>query len=577
MELFKNFDNIETFEEIITCPITGQIFRHPVMTEDGQIFEKSAILTWFKINNTNPITRKKLKSKTLIDAYHIISIVDFYMNTIPDKQNMRYRECYMDAKYKIRETINNGELKLFDYYDFDLKDLLNQQLLGIIIKTNNYDLIKHVIDNGSNMNSYVDIYILNKSVKYNDFIIIEHICNKLTKLSKILAMTEPYNILNTACKYKDSMVINFLVEKGANINIVVNGYSILHTACINNNFDTIKYLVDKGINIDIRTEKGDTPFQFVCDYCSIEVIRYFIEQGVNVNEISSTGRYPIQSVCLSQNIKNQKEGILYLIENGADIHKLSTVGKSLLHYVAKSSNSSTYMFNYLIKKGLDISQKCNNGYTSLHLICMSGNYKLLKFILDKKFDVDFEATTNKSETPLHFACSYGPHKIIKTLVNLGCSLDKCDYKNNSVVHKLLKYQNGKIIPYILQKVDRDYINDKGISIIHYLFNYQPIKMIKKCLFLNNILDIASKYITIFLTTLPKNKISMDKKFNLRYNGEEQHLSYSTSSDIKKIISYVRDNKISYYHEYNNNIIHIICPKIQRSHMINILQNLQQNM
>jgi len=48
MEHFKNLVDLENFEKIITCPITGQIFRHPVITKDGQISEKNAILMWFK-------------------------------------------------------------------------------------------------------------------------------------------------------------------------------------------------------------------------------------------------------------------------------------------------------------------------------------------------------------------------------------------------------------------------------------------------------------------------------------------------------------------------------------------------
>ena len=38
-------------EENIRCPITGQIYRHPVIIEDGNTYEKCIIEKYLKKNN----------------------------------------------------------------------------------------------------------------------------------------------------------------------------------------------------------------------------------------------------------------------------------------------------------------------------------------------------------------------------------------------------------------------------------------------------------------------------------------------------------------------------------------------
>ena len=49
-----------------SCPITGDIFYDPVMTEDGHTYERNAITIWLENHNTSPVTNAELSSKNLI-------------------------------------------------------------------------------------------------------------------------------------------------------------------------------------------------------------------------------------------------------------------------------------------------------------------------------------------------------------------------------------------------------------------------------------------------------------------------------------------------------------------------------
>ena len=57
----------EKFEQCLTCPITGEIFKNPVITPEGQTYDKYNLSKILKDKRENPLTRKKLFKSQLID------------------------------------------------------------------------------------------------------------------------------------------------------------------------------------------------------------------------------------------------------------------------------------------------------------------------------------------------------------------------------------------------------------------------------------------------------------------------------------------------------------------------------
>jgi hypothetical protein len=63
------------------CPITGDLFTHPVLTEDGQTYERTAIEQWFKYGHMkSPLCGSRLNSTDLISNRSIKNLVEFYKN-----------------------------------------------------------------------------------------------------------------------------------------------------------------------------------------------------------------------------------------------------------------------------------------------------------------------------------------------------------------------------------------------------------------------------------------------------------------------------------------------------------------
>ena len=65
--------------EEFSCPITGEIFYDPVMTDDGHSYERNAITSWLEKHDTSPVTNLPLESKRLIPNQTLKKIIrEFY-------------------------------------------------------------------------------------------------------------------------------------------------------------------------------------------------------------------------------------------------------------------------------------------------------------------------------------------------------------------------------------------------------------------------------------------------------------------------------------------------------------------
>ena len=61
----------------LECPVTYQLFEDPVLlVEDGQTYERSAVTAWLEQNDTSPLTRAALATKTLAPIILVRQMAD---------------------------------------------------------------------------------------------------------------------------------------------------------------------------------------------------------------------------------------------------------------------------------------------------------------------------------------------------------------------------------------------------------------------------------------------------------------------------------------------------------------------
>ncbi|CAF1499813.1 unnamed protein product [Rotaria sp. Silwood1] len=75
-----NSSSATTEFTVFLCPITHQIFKDPVLAEDGHTYEREAIVQWIQNHGTSPLTRQLLRVNKLHSNFTIKKIVDEFQS-----------------------------------------------------------------------------------------------------------------------------------------------------------------------------------------------------------------------------------------------------------------------------------------------------------------------------------------------------------------------------------------------------------------------------------------------------------------------------------------------------------------
>ena len=253
-------DNVEDYK----CPLTLDVFYEPVMAIDGYIYEKTAIVEWFKNNQISPITRKQI-SNTLIDSPFVKNSINKFLEKNPQYISERFNIPFSSNIKLVCKYINNGDfLNLTGIREFSLKYLMdNDILLKIFMDCKNNDVIK---------------FIINDFLKYSSI--------SLDYVDKFGA-----SMLHYACKYSNSSIVSYLLDRGASISIQTykTKRTALHYTCKYNSQELIKILIDLSTRqqLDIESAAGWRAIHLLCKFSTIEMIRYIISKGASIIPITT--------------------------------------------------------------------------------------------------------------------------------------------------------------------------------------------------------------------------------------------------------------------------------------------------
>lgn len=196
-----------------------------------------------------------------------------------------------------------------------------------------------------------------------------------------------------AATNNDFKMVQYLVEKGADVNIVgsIQGSSALHWAVQNGNIEMIKYLVEKKANVNaVNFTSKETPLLWAAKAGNLEVVKYLVE---NKADIKIEDIYKQSALYLAS--LGGKTGIVkYLVENGANINKKGFGGHTPLS--AATSNSHLETAKYLIEKGADVNAKQIEGWTPLHFAAYYGRLEVVEFLIDAGADMDLKNSANQT-------------------------------------------------------------------------------------------------------------------------------------------------------------------------------------
>lgn len=212
--------SIITNNNYFICPISKQIFKDPVLAEDGVFYERELIKCWFKDHGTSPITNLEI-NKNLTTSYLLNEMLANFLknNPLEYKNQYGFIKTHLDYLDKVNTYIINGNFKkLFKYANFSSVHI-GSHLEKILKNCKNNDILKHIISNLDDL---------------------EHIYN--------------------------------------------TGWRLIHYVSRYSDFDIILFLIDKKVDLQCETIDGTCrPVHIICAYQQYSVIKYFLSLPINIH------------------------------------------------------------------------------------------------------------------------------------------------------------------------------------------------------------------------------------------------------------------------------------------------------
>ena len=385
----RNLVNLVT--GYITCPISLQVFKNPVMASDGNIYEKRELKNWLKYKRTSPLTREDLKNFTsLIKCTTMRNLTNdvllneraenlqyAYIKDYRHERNINKINAIFENDFPTKNTIN----KILKYREFKLDNFSN--IVQVIKKTNiSEDAMLHIIDN------IIDI-------EYE--------------------FSNNYKLVHYACQYGTPATIKRLIDRGVNLECTTyNDWKPIHFACKYSSPDIIMYMINKGVDIECQTSLGLRPIHLICEYATVEMIKYIIDKEVDLEATTSNNLKPIHLICKH---KINIAALKYIIEGGANMETIAdTDNLRPIHMACLQSNLSGFeAVKYLIENGVNLEAELSNGCRPIHIASKYSSIETIQYIIDQ--GVNLECTTKEGLTPSYYIERYSTTEMLMYLKN----------------------------------------------------------------------------------------------------------------------------------------------------------------
>jgi len=335
----------------------------------------------------------------------------------------------------------------------------------------NVKIIKLLVEHNANINTcYKSDSIFPIKYSYNS-----NQNSTIKAISNLNLIDDFYNYtpLHFIVHHQDIEIIKYLIEKGADLNPIVNSnssstfFSLLNC---NNKYEIIKYVIDK--EIDINYSFGHEALVYFTEKNDYTMVQSMINKNTGINI-----EHSLKNSLISLSLKHNQMNLLkYLIlknslnsdsENDINIESLLECSQDLL-FILKNNNyefvkeklktmnppnqkekfikllflllikeEDMDLFAILMDKNYDIN--INNIYpnedltkeneTLLMTACRMNHLPIVQYFIDNlKINDINQQTKVLCNTPLILACEQNNIDIVKILVESGCDIHR---KNNN--------------------------------------------------------------------------------------------------------------------------------------------------
>ena len=269
---------------------------------------------------------------------------------------------------------------------------------------------------------------------------------------------EPITMLEVAASHNQLETMQYLIRKGADVNLVDGEASILHAAAYQGRVQVFRLLIDNGADINSKGFRGSSAIH--------EAVRSVSSKGILDKKLEVVG---------------------ILLGHEFEIDTPNEDGYTALHLVG-----NLRIAEFLLNRGADINAKCTAGDRPLDRAAVRGDLEMVEFFIQRGAQVN---DNDRGCNGLHLAAAHGYTSMVTFLLDHGatahisrasneCELFAAAWSGNAATVSLL-YERGfahqgppalfmaimvlpieKIELLLAQGVDINAKTKKGQSVLH---------------------------------------------------------------------------------------------------------------
>lgn len=251
--------------------------------------------------------------------------------------------------------------------------------------------------------------------------------------------------LLTAIKNNDTVQVNLLLKKGADISIVDNDSdNVLMYAALYSTKDCMKQLLQKGANVNARNKLGETAIL----WCSndIDKTKLLLEHKADVNIKTTIGNTAFLAACVGS---AQTEILKLMLQHGADPLAVNNRKENSLMRVATYGDTS--LARLLISKGVDINSKGIDDFTALFFAIKSQNKEMALWLLANGADVNTK--DSYKSPPLTYAVITGDRDIVNAMLPKTNNINEQDIDGMTILMWAIynEYDESEIVQLLIDR------------------------------------------------------------------------------------------------------------------------------
>ena len=326
-------------------------------------------------------------------------------------------------------------------YDVNSFDSTGVNLLTYAVMTGDLNIVKIIGDKGANPN----------------------LKNKTTMGSTPLMM---------ASEYKSLEISNYLIEKGAKIDLQDNnGDPAINWSAYYGNVPFTKLMLDNGAKTKLKSIHSDGVMQVALKEWKDNIVDLLLKKGITIYKVQN------KSVQLINAVKNNNFALTKSLLNKDNVDARDGAGNTLLMIAADKGYSE--IVEFLVNNGADIDAMNPVGQTALNKAIYFGKNSIAKYLIDNKADV------NKTDTkfilpPLVAAIRSNNLEAGKILLAKGADVNVTDGTNNfSPIMWAALYQNKNFISILLKyKPDLSIVSKYKTTVFNMTENKDILTLLK---------------------------------------------------------------------------------------------------